>query len=76
LNGIVMGMAEYHYSPLIAVQDEKDRPESEQLLIECCNIGCASPGASDDQELLFHQPALSDDGTCVAGSRECCCYGN
>jgi hypothetical protein len=70
-----MGMAEYHYNLLIAVWDEKERSEAEQLSIECRKIGCASPSAIDDQELQFHQPALSDDGACAAGSREFCNYG-
>jgi hypothetical protein len=70
-----MGRAEYHGGPLNAVRDEKERPEAEQLSIECRKIGCASPSAIDDQELLFHQPDLGDDGACAARSKEFCNYG-
>ena len=33
-------------------------------------IGCASPGAIDDQALLFHRQAVSDDGLRTARSQD------
>jgi hypothetical protein len=33
-------------------------------------IGSASPGAIDDQELLFHEQAVGDDGPRTAGFHE------
>ena len=33
-------------------------------------IGRSSPGAIDDQELLFHEQAVSDDGLRTTGPQE------
>jgi len=41
-----------------------------QESIKCQEIGCASPGAIDDQELLFRQQAVSDDGLRSARSQD------
>jgi len=41
---------------------EKQRPEAQQKSIQCREIGCAYPGAIDNQELLFHEQAVGDDG--------------
>jgi hypothetical protein len=59
-----------HGSPLDAAWVEKQRPEAHQETIQCLEIGGASPGAIDDQELLSDQQAVSDDGLCAAGSQE------
>ena len=59
-----------HGSPLNAAWVEKQRPEAEQESIKCRKIGSASPGAIDDQELLLHEEAVSDDGPRTAGSQE------
>jgi hypothetical protein len=57
------------------VWDEKERPEAEQVSIKCRKIGCASLSAIYDQDLLFHQPAISNDGACAVRSKEFCIYG-
>ena len=59
-----------HGSPLNAAWVEKQRPEAEQESIKCCKIGRASPGAIDDQELLLHEQAVSDNGPRTARSQE------
>jgi len=40
---------------------EKQRPETKQKSIQWREIGWALSGAAHYQELLFHQPAVSDD---------------
>jgi hypothetical protein len=59
-----------HGSPLNAVWVEKQRPEAKQKSIKYRKIGSASPGAIDDQELLLHEEAVSDDGSRAAGPQE------
>ena len=51
-----------HGSPLNAAWVEKQRPEAEQESIKRRKIGSASPGAIDNQELLFHEQTVGDDG--------------
>jgi hypothetical protein len=36
---------------------------AQQESIKCRKIGGASPGAIGNQELLFHEQAVSDDGS-------------
>jgi hypothetical protein len=52
---------------------EKQRPEAEQESVECREIGRSSPGAINDQELLFHEQTVGDDGLHTTGSQE---FGN
>ena len=59
-----------HGSPLNAAWVEKQRPEAEQESIKRRKIGSASPGAIDNQELLFHEQTVGDDGPRTAGSQE------
>jgi hypothetical protein len=49
---------------------EKQRPEAERESIEYREIGRSPPGAIDNQELLFHEHAVSDDGLRITGSQE------
>jgi hypothetical protein len=49
---------------------EKQRPEPEQESIQCAESGPSSPGAIDDQQLLLHEQALSDDGPRVTGPQQ------
>ena len=49
-----------HGRPVDAEWAEKQRPEAEQKSIKCREIGCAAPGAIDNQELLFHEQAVGD----------------
>ena len=60
----------YDRSLLYAARVEKQRPEAEQNSIEHREIGGASPGAIDDQELLLHEQAVSDNGPRATGSQE------
>jgi len=41
---------------------EKKRPEAKQESIKSREIWCSSTVAIDDQELLLHEEAVSDDG--------------
>ena len=59
-----------HGSPQETAWIEKQRPEAEQESIEYRENGRSSPGAIDDQELLFHEQAVSDDGIRTTGPRE------
>jgi len=59
-----------HGSPPEVAWVEKQRPETQQKSIQCREIGCALPGAIDDQELLFHEEAVSDDGSRAARTQE------
>ena len=62
-----------HGSPPEVAWVEKLRSETEQESVKCRKIGCALPGAIDNQELLFYQQAVSDDGLCATGAQE---FGN
>ena len=57
-------------SPLDMALIKKQRPETEQESVHYREIGCALSGTIDDQELLFHQQADSDDGLRATGTRE------
>jgi hypothetical protein len=49
---------------------EKQRPEPEQKPSKCCKIGRASPRTMNDQKLLLHEQAVSDNGPRTAGPQE------
>jgi hypothetical protein len=57
-------------SPLNAAWIKKQRPEAEQQSIKLRKIGSTSPRAIDNQELLLHEEAVSDDGPHTTGSQE------
>ena len=59
-----------HRSPLNTPWLEKQRPEAKQKPIKRRKIGCASPRTIDDQELLLHEQAVSDNGPRTAGAQE------
>jgi hypothetical protein len=48
----------------------RQRPEAEQDSVERREIGRATPRPVDDQELLLHEEAVGDNGSCTTGSQE------
>ena len=54
---------------LDTVWRQKQRPEAQQNSVKDREIGCASPRAVDDQELLLHEEAIGDNRSCAAGSQ-------
>jgi len=59
-----------HRSPLNMTWVEKQLPEAEQESIQCRKIGGALPRTIDDQKLLLHKQAVSDNGPRTAGSQK------
>jgi hypothetical protein len=59
-----------HRRPLNPAWIKKQRPEAEQESIKRRKIGRSSPRTIDDQELLLHEQAVSDNGPRTAGSQE------
>jgi hypothetical protein len=59
-----------HRSPLNMTWIQKKRPEAKQKPVQCRKIGRASSRTIDDQELLFHEQAVSDNGPRTAGTEE------
>lgn len=59
--------AEEPRPPAEAGAGEKQRPESEQESIEWREVRSAPPGAIENQELLFHEKAVGDNGPHPAG---------
>jgi hypothetical protein len=57
-------------SPLQMARVEKQRSKAEQKPIKCREIRRASPRTVDDQELLFHEQAVSDGSPRTIGSYE------
>ena len=49
--------------------DEKSAQTGDQA-IGCAEIGCSLPGSIEDEELVFDENGLGDDGTDAAGTQE------
>ena len=52
------------------VRTEEQGSEAEQYPIGHSQIGCTSTRPIDDQQLLFHKQAVSNNGFCATRSQE------